>query len=44
MFPEGKQILVVDDPASGAETQGVLRTLGAQVTLAYDPGEALASA
>ncbi len=44
MFPEGKQILVVDDPASGAEAQGVLRTLGAQVTLAYDPGEALASA
>jgi DNA-binding NtrC family response regulator len=41
VFPEGKQILLVEDTGQGEEMQAVLRTLGLQVFTAADAGAAL---
>jgi DNA-binding NtrC family response regulator len=41
LIPEGKQVLVIDEPGAGAETQSVLASLGLGVTLVQDAQTAL---
>src|SRR5438445_3015666 len=44
MFPESKQILLVDDRAPAAESHPLLRSLGLQVVVMNEPQEALSRA
>jgi DNA-binding NtrC family response regulator len=44
MFPEGKQVLLADDPAPAAESAALLRSLGLQVVVVTDPDAALEQA
>ena len=44
MFPQGKQILLVDDPRDVREMEAILRTLGLHVSAVIDPEAALALA
>ena len=44
MFPESKQVLLVDDPAAAAESHPLLRSLGLQVVVMNEPQEALSRA